>query len=122
MDIFSKAVHAGDRKKPGTHIPSTTPIYLASSYSYESIETIDKIFGHEEHGPSYARYENPTSNAVEEQITALENGAGALACASGMCALQTALIVAMLDRKRTILAASDLYGACLLYTSPSPRD
>ncbi len=113
MDIFSKAVHAGDRKKPGTHIPSTTPIYLASSYSYESIETIDKIFGHEEHGPSYARYENPTSNAVEEQITALENGAGALACASGMCALQTALIVAMLDRKRTILAASDLYGATI---------
>ena len=113
MDIFSKAVHAGDRKKLGTHIPSTTPIYLASSYSYESIETIDKIFGHEEHGPSYARYENPTSNAVEEQITALENGAGALACASGMCALQTALIVAMLDRKRTILAASDLYGATI---------
>jgi cystathionine beta-lyase/cystathionine gamma-synthase len=113
MDIFSKAVHAGDRKKPGAHIPSTTPIYLASSYSYESIETIDKIFGHEEHGPSYARYENPTSSAVEEQITALENGAGALACASGMCALQTALIVAMLDRRRTILAASDLYGATI---------
>jgi cystathionine beta-lyase/cystathionine gamma-synthase len=113
MDIFSKAVHAGDRKKPGIHIPSTTPIYLASSYSYESIETIDKIFGHEEHGPSYARYENPTNNALEEQITALENGAGALACASGMCALQTALIVSMLDRRKTILAASDLYGATI---------
>ena len=113
MDIFSKAVHVGDRKKAGAHIPSTTPIYLASSYSYESIETIDKIFGHEAHGPSYARYENPTNNALEEQITALENGAGALACASGMCALQTALIVALLDRRRCILAASDLYGATI---------
>jgi cystathionine gamma-synthase/methionine-gamma-lyase len=113
MDIFSKAVHAGDRKKPGAHIPSTTPIYLASSYAYESIETIDRIFGHEEHGPSYARYENPTNNALEEQITALESGAGALACASGMCALQTAIIVSLLDRRRTILAASDLYGATI---------
>lgn len=113
MDIFSKAVHAGDRKKPGPAIPTTTPIYMASSYTYDSIETIDKIFGHEEHGPSYSRYENPTNNAVEEQIAALEGGAGALACASGMCALQTAVIVALLDRPRTILAASDMYGATI---------
>jgi cystathionine gamma-synthase/methionine-gamma-lyase len=113
MDIFSKAVHAGDRKKPGPAIPTTTPIYMASSYTYDSIETIDKIFGHEEHGPSYSRYENPTNNALEEQIAALEGGAGGLACASGMCALQTAVIVALLDRPRTILAASDMYGATI---------
>ncbi len=113
MDIFSKAVHAGDRKKPGPAIPTTTPIYMASSYTYDSIETIDKIFGHEEHGPSYSRYENPTNNALEEQIASLEGGAGALACASGMCALQTAVIVALLDRPRTILAASDMYGATI---------
>ena len=113
MDIFSKAVHAGDRKKPGPAIPTTTPIYMASSYTYDSIETIDKIFGHEEHGPSYSRYENPTNNALEEQIATLEGGAGALACASGMCALQTAVIVALLDRPRTILAASDMYGATI---------
>lgn len=113
MDIFSKAVHAGDRKKSGPYIPATTPIYMASSYAYESTETLDKIFGHEENGPSYARYENPTSNALEEQVAALENGAGALACASGMCALQTAIIVSMLDRPRRIVAASDLYGATI---------
>lgn len=86
---------------------------MASSYTYDSIETIDKIFGHEEHGPSYSRYENPTNNALEEQIATLESGAGALACASGMCALQTAVIVALLDRPRTILAASDMYGATI---------
>jgi cystathionine beta-lyase/cystathionine gamma-synthase len=113
MDIFSKAVHAGDRKKAGPYVPTTTPIYMASSYTYESTETLDRIFGHEEHGPSYARYENPTNNALEEQITALENGAGTLACASGMCALQTAIIVALLDRPRRILAASDMYGASI---------
>lgn len=113
MDTYSKAVHAGDRKKQKPFVPSTTPIYMSSTYCYESIATIDKIFGHEEQGPSYVRYENPTNAALEEQITALEGGAGALACASGMCALQTALIVSMLDRRRTILAASDLYGATI---------
>ena len=111
--LFTKAVHTGDRKKAGPHIPTTTPIYLASSYSYDSIETIDKIFGHEAEGPSYARYENPTNKALEEVVTALENGAGTLACASGMVALQTAIFVALLDRPKSIVAASDMYGATL---------
>ena len=113
MSLFTKAVHSGDRKKPGNHIPVTTPIYTAASYSYESVETLDKIFGHELEGPSYARYENPTNKALEEVVTALENGAGTLACASGMVALQTAIFVALLDRNKSIVAASDLYGATI---------
>ena len=36
MKIHTKAVHAGDRKKPGPHIPVTTPIYTASSFFYEN--------------------------------------------------------------------------------------
>ena len=110
---FTKAVHVGDRKKAGQHIPTTTPIYTATSYSYDSVETLDKIFGHEMHGQSYARYENPTNAALEELVTALEGGAGTLACASGMVALQTAIIVALLDRNKSIVAASDMYGATL---------
>ena len=113
MSPFTKAVHAGDRKKAGNHVPTTTPIYLAASYSYDSVETLDKIFGHEMQGPTYARYENPTNVALEEVVTALENGAGTLACASGMAALQTAIFVALLDRNKSIVAASDMYGATL---------
>ena len=113
MSLFTKAVHTGDRKKAGPHIPVTTPIYTAASYSYESVETLDKIFGHEMEGQSYARYQNPTNNALEEVVTALENGAGTLACASGMVALQTAIFVALLDRNKSIVAASDLYGATI---------
>ena len=113
MSPFTQAVHAGDRKKAGNHVPTTTPIYLAASYSYDSVETLDKIFGHEMQGPTYARYENPTNVALEEVVTALENGAGTLACASGMAALQTAIFVALLDRNKSIVAASDMYGATL---------
>lgn len=113
MNIHTQAVHAGDRKRAGAHIPVSTPIYTAASYFYEHTETLDRIFGHEEHGESYARYGNPTNTALEELIAALENGHGALACASGMAALEISILTALLDRPRSVLAAEALYGATI---------
>ncbi|HUO33197.1 MAG TPA: PLP-dependent transferase, partial [Bryobacteraceae bacterium] len=95
MKIQTKAVHAGDRKRAGAQVPSTTPIYTASSYFYESMEELDKVFGREEPGYCYARYDNPTNTALEEQAAALEGGHGALACASGMAAIHVALLSAL---------------------------
>jgi cystathionine gamma-synthase/methionine-gamma-lyase len=109
--IQTKAVHAGDRKKLGDFIPVTTPIYTAASYFYERLEKLDRIFAREEEGYCYARYGNPTSAALEDLIAALENGAGALACCSGMMALQTALLCALTDRPKRVVAAEALYGA-----------
>lgn len=111
MDIFTKAVHAGDRKKPGLAIPSATPIYLASTYLYERIAELDRIFGREVEGQSYSRYDNPTNAALEELLTALEGGAGALATSSGMGAVHLALLTALTDRRKSVLAADALYGA-----------
>ena len=117
MKIETKAVHAGDRKRnpkrPDEHIPVTTPISTAVSYFYQSAEKLDAVMGHEEEGFSYSRYGNPTSAALEELIAELEGGAGALACASGMTAVQTALIAALTDRPKKILAATALYGATI---------
>jgi cystathionine gamma-synthase/methionine-gamma-lyase len=67
--------------------------------------------GHTEPGYSYGRYDNPTNAALEEQAKALENGFGALACSSGMTALQMAIAAALADRRRSIVAAGALYGA-----------
>ena len=111
MKIHTRAVHAGDRKKAGAHIPVTTPIHASSSFFYESMEQLDRVFGQEEKGFNYARYENPTTSALEELITALENGHGALACASGMAAVQMALQAALADRRKSVVAANALYGA-----------
>jgi cystathionine gamma-synthase len=113
MNLFTKAVHAGDRKKQGAHIPVTTPIVTAASYVYEDIETTDKVFAHEVEGYAYARYDNPTSHALEELCTALESGHGSLACATGMAALEIALTTALLDRRKKIVAANALYGATI---------
>jgi cystathionine beta-lyase/cystathionine gamma-synthase len=111
VQIHSKAVHAGDRKKLGPHIPTTTPIYTASSYVYDSMEQLDRIFGQEEQGPCYARYDNPSAAALEELVTSLEGGHGALACASGMAAIHMAMLAALADRRKSVVAANATYGA-----------
>jgi cystathionine gamma-synthase/methionine-gamma-lyase len=111
VKIHTQAVHAGDRKKPGAHVPVTTPIHASSSFFYESMEQLDRVFGQEEKGYSYARYENPTTAALEELMTTLEHGRGALACASGMAAIQVAVQTAVADRRKSIVAANALYGA-----------
>ncbi len=111
MKIHTKAVHAGDRKPAGEYIPVTSPIYTAASYFYDHVEKLDRIFAREEEGYCYARYANPTSAALEELVAALENGASALACSSGMMAIQTALMAALVDRPKRVVAAEALYGA-----------
>ena len=109
----TKAVHAGDRKRSGGHIPVTTPISSAVSYFYESMEKLDRVFGREEPGFSYSRYDNPTNQALEELCVSLENGHGALACSSGMAAIHVALLTALTDRPKSVLAANALYGATM---------
>jgi len=111
VKINTKAVHAGDRKKPGPAVPTTTPIYTATTFAYEKMEELDRIFGREVPGYSYSRYDSPTSSALEEVSTALESGYGSLACASGMSALHIGVLAALTDRRKSILAADALYGA-----------
>jgi cystathionine beta-lyase/cystathionine gamma-synthase len=111
MKLESKMVHFGDRKKSGSYVPVTTPIYTASSYFYNSMDQLDRVLGREEEGPCYARYDNPTTSALEELVNELENGKGALACASGMSAMYLALTAALLDRPKRIVAANVIYGA-----------
>lgn len=111
MKIESKLVHAGDRKKAGGYTPVATPIYTAASYFYDSMDQLDRIFGREEAGPSYARYDNPTTNALEELVNELEGGHGAVACSSGMSALYLSIVASLLDRPKRVVAANALYGA-----------
>ena len=111
LNIHTKAVHTGDRKKLGPHVPVTTPIYTASSYFYDSMAQLDRIFAREEEGYCYSRYDNPTNAALEHLVASLESGHGAMACASGMLALQTAVTAALTDRRKSIVAANAMYGA-----------
>ncbi len=106
----SLAVHAGDRKKPGEYIPSTTPIYASSSFFYEKAEDLESVFNQEKTGQVYSRYGNPTCCALEEQVSALEGADFAVSTASGMAAVHLGLMAALLDGRKSIVAADVLYG------------
>ncbi len=110
MKLETLAVHAGDRKKLGDYVPVTTPIYGASSYVYDRTEDLDRVFADEKQGQTYARYGSPTTNALEEQVAALEGAEFAQASASGMASLHLALLAALTDRRRSIVAANVLFG------------
>jgi cystathionine gamma-synthase/methionine-gamma-lyase len=111
--LQTRAVHVADRKRGPGSTPVTTPIYTAASFIYEDIAELDQVFGREKTGESYARYSNPTNRALEELLTDLESGAGALATSSGMSAVQTALHIALADRHRSVVASLSLYGASI---------
>ncbi len=113
MKLDTLAVHAGDRKKPGPFVPVATPIYSSASFFYPEMETLDKVFGGEIQGQNYTRYNNPTTNALEEQIAALEGADWAMATSSGMAALNLAVSAALTDRHKSIVAGPVLYGASL---------
>jgi len=112
MKFNSTVVHAGDRKRrSGAPVPSTTPIHLSSTFFYENATTLDRVLGNEEEGYCYARYASPTNVALEELATELEGGAGSLATASGMAAVQIAIQAALVDRPHRVVASRDIYGA-----------
>lgn len=113
MKFASQVVHAGDRKRGCGHVPSTVPIHLGTTFFYNSAEKLDRVMGNEEDGFSYARYGNPTNQALEELAQAMESGTGALATASGMAAIQIAVQAALLDRPHSIVASNALYGATI---------
>ncbi len=107
--IATTAVHAGHlQPKPGT--PSAPPIVLASGWTYPDMESLDAALGDPQAGFVYSRNAAPTQEAFEAAVTALENGAGGAAFASGMAAIHAALAVALGPQPAGLVAATELYG------------
>ena len=75
------------------------------------MEDLEQAFAEE--GYFYQRYGHPTNRALEEQVSSLEGAAGTIATSSGMSAIQLAIQTALTDRRRSIVAASALYGVTL---------
>src|SRR5919206_3055100 len=110
-DITTKLVHAGERRPLPDVTPVSTPIYATATFTYDSMQEIDQVFGGEKQGFIYTRYGNPTTAALEEAVREIEEGATACAYATGMAAIHAALIACDLRSGSTVLASQDLYGA-----------
>ena len=102
------ALHAGWRRDSATNAVAV-PIYQTTSYQFDSTEHAANLFGLRELGNIYTRIMNPTNDAFEQRIAALEGGVAALAVASGQAA--SAFSVQNLARAGdNIVSSTDLYG------------
>lgn len=99
MKFGTKAVHAGVEPDPSTGA-IMTPIYQTSTYVQESPA--------KHKGYAYARGANPTRNALQKSIAALENGQFALCFSSGMGA--TDAVIKLLNPGDEVITSNDLYG------------
>jgi O-acetylhomoserine (thiol)-lyase len=89
-----------------------TPIYQSSAFSFETAEELEKVFNHTMPGFSYSRISNPTVDAFEKRITALEGGFASVACASGMAAVTNA-IMNIVQSGDEIISGSGIFGGTI---------
>jgi O-acetylhomoserine (thiol)-lyase len=85
------------------------PIFQSTTYKYEDLEQVERLFALQEVGYKYTRTGNPTVAAFEQKITELEGGVGAVALASGQAANVLA-ITNIVNAGDHIVAASTIYG------------
>jgi len=103
------AVHAGQESPDPATGSRTVPIYQTSSYVFKSTGHAANLFALKEPGNIYSRIMNPTNDAFERRMAAIEGGSGALAVSSGMSAISLALLgVTQLGSE--IVSANSLYG------------
>ena len=107
MEFVTKCLHAGYQPKNGE--AGALPIYQSTTFKYDSTEQVAKLFDLQAAGFFYSRLANPTVDAVEQKIAALEGGVGAICTSSG----QAAWMVALLNICQSgdhIVACNNLYG------------
>ena len=119
LNLETLSLHAGN--KPDSDFGSrATPIYQTSSFVFPDSETAAGIFNNERAGHTYSRITNPTNAVLEERISSLEGGIGAISTASGQAALFLA-ITTIIGKGSHIVASKSLYGGShnlLEYTLP----
>jgi O-acetylhomoserine (thiol)-lyase len=101
-------LHAGQEPDPVT-LSRAVPVYRTSSYVFKDTAHAANLFSLKEPGNIYTRIMNPTQDVLEKRMAALENGAGALALASGTAAIHYA-IINICRAGDEIVSANNLYG------------
>ena len=107
----TKAVHHGTRRSQYGEMAEA--LFLTQGFAYDSAEQAEARF--QKVGPDefiYARYGNPTSRMFEDRMAALEGTEDAFATASGMAAVNGALM-SMVAPGDKVVSSRQLFGSCL---------
>ena len=114
------ALHAGQH--PDAQFGArAVPIYQTTSYVFQDVDHAAALFNMERAGHIYSRISNPTVAVLEERLSALEGGVGAVCTASGQAALHLA-IATLMDAGGHIVSSKSIYGGSYnIFTHTLPR-
>lgn len=106
MKDATKCLHEGYTPENGA--PRTVPIVQSTTYRFDTTERIGELFDMPT-AHMYSRFSNPTCEAVEKKIAALEGGVGAMLTSAGMAATLCA-VLNLCSAGDSIISTSTIYG------------
>ena len=107
MKIETQCLHEGYTPKNGE--PRVMPIVQSTTYVYDSTDAVAAVFDDPTKSLIYSRFENPTTDAVEKKIAALEGGVAAMCTSSGQAA-SLCSILNICQAGDSFIASSSIYG------------
>src|SRR5437588_12356020 len=106
--LHTQAVHAGEQPDPSFG-DSVAPIHMATTYYLGTAEEGAELFTGAREGFVYNRWGSPNQTMLEQKVAALEGAESALATATGMAAISTALW-SVLKAGDHVVATDSLYS------------
>lgn len=103
------ALHGGTYRSDPVSGAVAVPLYQTTSYQFQDTGHAARLFALEEIGNIYTRVQNPTQDAFEQRIAAVEGGVAALAVASGQAASAYS-VLNLAQAGDNIVSSTDLYG------------
>jgi O-acetylhomoserine (thiol)-lyase len=120
MKIETIAIHGGYEPEATTKAVAV-PIYQTASYAFDDTQHGADLFDLKVKGNIYTRIMNPTTEVLENRVSAMEKGVGGLAFSSGMAAI-TAAILNITSQGDNIVSTSSLYGGTVsLFKDTFPK-
>jgi len=106
---FTTAILHSDRSRPIEHGALHKPIHTSVAYGYADARDLARVFQGELAGYTYARQGTPTTSALEDKVTAMEQGIATVAFGTGMGAIAST-VLALLRAGDHLVSSSYLFG------------
>jgi cystathionine beta-lyase/cystathionine gamma-synthase len=107
----TEVIHLGEGAHPDA-TPLTVPVYSTTTFLFESAAELEAYQAGKSGKYIYSRYANPTVQAAEQKLAALEGADAALVTSSGMAAAATALF-GLLEAGQEVVCSAAIYGGTL---------
>lgn len=115
MNATIRQLHLETQLMHGAYEPeqitgaTVIPIFQSTSFAYKTAEELESVFAGRDAGYVYSRIGNPTLVGLERRLAVLEDGLGAVACASGMAAI-SAVVLGLAGQGDEIISGNSIFG------------